>query len=158
PYSVAAALARALDTDPAGRPDSPAQLLAQLTQARGSAARERPATDRQVTRPPSRSDALSMAMPTAAAGAAPAAIAGRPVGRGYWLDAKIGSGSAGTVYRARRLKDNTVLAAKLLRAELAGDPDAVTRFLGERTTLMRLRHPHLVEVHDLVAEGDDLAI
>lgn len=138
PDSVAAALARALDTEPADRPHSPLQLVAELTRERGPAV----SSDQQVARPPSRSMADQ----------------GRPLGRGYRLDARIGSGSAGTVYRARRLTDNKVLAAKLLRAELADDPDAVSRFLGERTTLMRLRHPNLVKVHDLVAEGSDLAI
>jgi len=147
PDFITAALARALDPNPAGRPHSPSQLLAELTQARGLMARGLAApADQQVTQPPTRS--MPAQEPTQ----------GRPLGRGYWLDAKIGSGSTGTVYRVRRLKDGAVLAAKLLRAELADDPDTVTRFLGERTTLMRLRHPNLVEVHDLVAEGDDLAI
>jgi serine/threonine protein kinase len=145
PDSVATALARAMEADPAARPHSPGELMAELTRA---AAEHGPATpaDLQVTRPP------------ASQGSIPGPIEGRPLGRGYWLEAKIGSGSVGTVYRARRLKDNTALAAKLLRAELADDPDSVTRFLGERTTLMRLLHPNLVKVHDLVAEGEDLAI
>jgi serine/threonine-protein kinase len=148
PDFVAAVLARALDADPAGRPH-PAQMLAELTRSRGSMARGLALpTDQQLTRTPAGSMSAQGPMP----------IQGRPLGRGYWLDARIGSGSTGTVYRARRLKDNEVLAAKLLRAELADDPDMVTRFLGERTTLMRLRHPNLVRVHELVSEGDDLAI
>lgn len=147
PDFIAAALARALDANPANRPHTPTELLGELTRASAS---RRPAADLRVTQLPAGSMRTQ--------GSTQKPIQGRPLGRGYWLETKIGSGSTGTVYRARRLKDNAVLAAKLLRAELADDADMVSRFLGERTTLMRLRHPNLVKVHDLVAEGDDLAI
>src|SRR5207237_7903129 len=38
------------------------------------------------------------------------------------------------------------------------DTDIVTRFVRERRLLESVRHPHVVEVLDLVAEGDTLAI
>jgi serine/threonine-protein kinase len=136
PPMVLSALRNGLATDPADRPAGAPELLALL------AGHSVSSTPRQDTRPPTH----------------PVPRHGRPLGRGYWLELPIGSGSTGTVYRARRLADDTVLAAKLLRAELAADPDAVTRFLGERTTLMSLDHPHMVKVHDVVAEGSDLAI
>jgi serine/threonine-protein kinase len=50
------------------------------------------------------------------------------------------------------------LAAKLLRSEYVQDPEIVARFLQERTILIGLNHPNIVQVHDLVVEGDDLAI
>ena len=46
----------------------------------------------------------------------------------------------------------------MLKEELAGDPDVVMRFLRERSVLLRLRHPHIVRVRDLVVEGDLLAL
>jgi serine/threonine-protein kinase len=82
----------------------------------------------------------------------------RPLGSRYLLDEPVGRGATGQVWRARRREDNTWVAVKLLRSELAEDPDIVVRFLRERTTLLRLDHPHLVRVCDLVAEGDTLAI
>src|SRR5205807_8686705 len=50
------------------------------------------------------------------------------------------------------------VAVKVLNPELAADPEVVARFLQERGILVGLEHPHLVGVHDLVAEGDTLAI
>jgi serine/threonine-protein kinase len=47
---------------------------------------------------------------------------------------------------------------KVLKEELAGDPDVVMRFLRERSVLLRLRHPNIVRVRDLVVEGDLLAL
>jgi hypothetical protein len=64
----------------------------------------------------------------------------------------------GTVWRASTLADRTPLAVKILRPELSADPEAVTRFVRERSILTSLRHPHLVQVRDLVVEGETLAI
>ncbi len=46
----------------------------------------------------------------------------------------------------------------MLRPELSGDPEAVARFLRERSALVGLDHPNIVPIHDLVAEGETLAI
>ncbi|WP_327009875.1 serine/threonine-protein kinase [Dactylosporangium sp. NBC_01737] len=82
----------------------------------------------------------------------------RPLGSGYLLDTPIGRGATGVVWAGRRRRDNAPVAVKLLRGDLATDPDTVNRFLRERTVLVRLQHPNLVRVYDLVAEGDDLGI
>jgi len=81
----------------------------------------------------------------------------RRLGSRYVLDERIGRGATGHVWSGRR-DDGLPVAVKLLRSDLADDPEVVTRFLREKATLMRLRHPNLVQVHDLVAEGDVLAI
>lgn len=83
---------------------------------------------------------------------------GRPLGSRYLLDELIGRGATGHVWRGHTRDGGGSVAVKLLRSELAEDPDVVTRFMRERATLTRLSHPHLVAVHDLVAEGDALAI
>src|SRR5262249_45597543 len=62
------------------------------------------------------------------------------------------------VWRGRRNSDGTPVAIKVPRGRYAGDPDVVARFLRERTLLRALSHPHLVTVHDLVVEGDNLAV
>ncbi len=50
------------------------------------------------------------------------------------------------------------VAVKVLRAELADDPEVVARFVQERSVLLGFNDPHLVAVRDLVVEGDTLAI
>ncbi|BBA97665.1 putative serine/threonine protein kinase [Actinacidiphila reveromycinica] len=82
----------------------------------------------------------------------------RPVGSKYLLEEPLGRGATGTVWRARVRDDDSLVAVKVLKEELAGDPDVVMRFLRERSALLRLRHPHIVRVRDLVVEGDLLAL
>jgi len=83
---------------------------------------------------------------------------GIPIGRHYIALERIGSGSMGTVYRARSRDDGRDLAVKVLRRELAEDPQFVARFVQERTILMHLGGPGVVEVVDLVVDRDTLAI
>ena len=59
----------------------------------------------------------------------------------------IGSGGMGSVYRARRRADGTVVALKLLPRALAGRPEFVERFGREARALERLRHPNIVGIH-----------
>ena len=58
----------------------------------------------------------------------------------------------------RRVQPGELVAIKVLKEELAGDPDIVMRFLRERSVLLRLSHPNIVRVRDLVVEGDLLAL
>ncbi|MGH3739349.1 MAG: serine/threonine-protein kinase, partial [Micromonosporaceae bacterium] len=78
------------------------------------------------------------------------------IGSRYVARAVIGHGSFGTVFRADSA-DGPV-AVKLLRPDLASSPEVVNRFLRERSVLLRLEHPHLVRIRDLVVEGDVLAL
>src|ERR687887_2764263 len=78
------------------------------------------------------------------------------IGSRYVARAVIGHGSFGTVFRADG-PDGTV-AVKLLRPDLAGNPEVVDRFLRERSVLHRLTHPGVVPVRDLVAEAGVLAL
>ncbi|HZM78034.1 MAG TPA: serine/threonine-protein kinase [Candidatus Limnocylindrales bacterium] len=82
----------------------------------------------------------------------------RALGSNYVLEREIGGGATGRVWRAIRRADGAAVAVKVLRAEFAGDTDSVVRFLRQRTVLAQVAHPHLVRVHDLVAEGDMLAV
>lgn len=82
----------------------------------------------------------------------------QPLGSRYLLEGVVGSGVSGRVWRGRRRADGSVVAVKVLREEYSRDSTVVVRFLRERATLRALDHPHLVRVHDLVAEGDTLAI
>ncbi|MGW2251424.1 protein kinase domain-containing protein [Kitasatospora sp. NPDC001660] len=90
----------------------------------------------------------------------------RPVGSKYVLEETLGRGATGTVWRGRVRSEVDVpggepgqsVAIKVLREELAADPDVVMRFLRERSLLLRLTHPNIVRVRDLVVEGELLAL
>ncbi|MEV4259590.1 serine/threonine-protein kinase, partial [Spirillospora sp. NPDC049652] len=83
---------------------------------------------------------------------------GTALGSRYTLVDMIGQGGMGVVWRARDRVTGEERAVKVLRPELAVDPAAVTRFVRERTALLRVRHQSVVTVHDLVVEGDRLAL
>lgn len=81
----------------------------------------------------------------------------RPLGSLYTLSDRLGSGAMGTVYEGRD-KDGNPFAFKVLRSELAEEPDLVQRFVQERSSLTAVVHPNVVRMHDLVVEGSTLAI
>ncbi len=81
----------------------------------------------------------------------------RALGSRYQLGEILGSGAMGQVYVGSD-PDGQEFAFKILRSDLTGNPDVVARFLKERSILTGLRHPNLVGVHDLVVEGETVAI
>jgi serine/threonine-protein kinase len=83
---------------------------------------------------------------------------GEPLGASYRLTELLGTGATGEVWRVDHTATGERFAAKLLRAELAADPEIVERFVRERSVLLALQHPSIVRVRDLVVEGDRLAI
>lgn len=83
---------------------------------------------------------------------------GEPLGASYRLVELLGTGATGEVWRVEHAATGDAFAAKLLRAELAADPQIVERFVRERSVLRALQHPSIVRVRDLVVEGDRLAI
>jgi serine/threonine-protein kinase len=80
----------------------------------------------------------------------------RKIGSRYTVHQVIGRGSAGTVWLGEG-PDGPV-AVKLLREDLATDQVLVGRFVQERAALTGLDHPRVVGVHDMVVDGDDLAL
>jgi serine/threonine protein kinase, bacterial len=64
----------------------------------------------------------------------------------------------GVVWRGRDRITGDICAIKLLRPELAADPEAVARFVRERTALVKFRHPNVVTLRDMIVEGDVLAL
>ncbi len=80
------------------------------------------------------------------------------LGSRYVLERRIGSGGMGAVWRGRDRGNGLPVAVKLLHEQFATDPAVLTRFVRERTVLVGLRHPNLVPVHDMIMEGDRLAL
>ena len=76
-------------------------------------------------------------------------VAGR-----YRIEAMVGVGGMGVVYRALDEELRVEVALKLLRPEFAARPDAFERFRQELLLSRQVSSPHVVRIHDLVADGD----
>lgn len=80
----------------------------------------------------------------------------RKIGSRYTAHRILGRGSAGTVWLGEG--PSGPVAIKMLREDLASDQDLAERFVRERSALLSLDHPRVVGVHDLVVDGNDLAL
>ncbi len=67
---------------------------------------------------------------------------------GYRLEALLGRGGMGVVYRARDLALDRDVALKLLAPHLAEDVSFRERFLTESRVAASLEHPNVVPIHD----------
>ena len=76
-------------------------------------------------------------------------LIGRTIDQRYYLEARIGSGGMGTVYRARRLLIGDMVAVKILHPEQLTDPRAVERIRREAQAAARPKHPNVVAIFDL---------
>jgi len=67
----------------------------------------------------------------------------------YRIDAKLGEGGMGAVYRAQDLKLGRDVALKFLSSILAADPQAQQRLIKEARTASRLNHPHIATIYEV---------
>jgi hypothetical protein len=74
------------------------------------------------------------------------------------LHEMLGRGAMGQVFRASVRDVETPVAVKLLKPELVSDSELVARFIQERSILTSISHPNVVQIVDLVVEGDTLGI
>jgi len=72
---------------------------------------------------------------------------------GYKLIERIGSGAMGTVYKAKQLSLDRVVAIKVLSPHLQRKPDYVERFLREARAVARLNHPNVISGIDVGEAG-----
>ena len=72
----------------------------------------------------------------------------------YRLDAPLGSGGFGTIWRAQHLVLQAPVAVKLIDPEIAKDSGAVDRFMREARAAAALRSPHVVQILDYGFDGD----
>ncbi|MFO7180764.1 MAG: serine/threonine-protein kinase [Pseudomonadota bacterium] len=75
-------------------------------------------------------------------------LLGKLVDDRYEIEAMIGEGGMGTVYRARHVRLGKSFALKALRADLALDREVGERFLREARTAASVAHPRIVRISD----------
>lgn len=68
---------------------------------------------------------------------------------GYDVQAILGHGGMGVVYRARHLKLNRTVALKMLLSGEYASRQELSRFMQEAESIAALRHSHIVQVHDV---------
>ena len=79
----------------------------------------------------------------------------RVLGGRYELRGVLGSGGMGVVYDGWDARLHRSVAVKVLRPELAGQPEVRRRFEAEARAAATLSHPHVVAVHDT---GEDAGV
>ncbi|TET39218.1 MAG: hypothetical protein E3J72_00825 [Planctomycetota bacterium] len=81
------------------------------------------------------------------AGTAEDPLIGREIG-GCVIEAKIGQGGMGAVYRGMQTSLRRHVAIKILPEHLAENASYISRFLRESEIVASIRHPNIVAVHD----------
>lgn len=121
-------------TEPAGRPPSPAPT-------QPGAARPPGATPLQIAQNAPDAGRLRI-------GGDQLLRLGTVVADRYEVNALLGRGGFGEVYRARHTGTHEMVALKVLRPELLAESAAVDRFTAEARLCASLRHPNTVRVFD----------
>jgi len=72
----------------------------------------------------------------------------------YRIEAALGAGGMGEVYRARDQRLGRTVALKVLAAHLSRSPDLRERLEREARILSSLNHPHICTLYDIGCEGE----
>ena len=81
---------------------------------------------------------------------------GRTIAGKYFIESSVGSGAMGTVYRARQIALDKIVALKVLRREFEQNAEFVGRFSVEARAASKLDHPNSTRVMDFGREPDGL--
>ena len=76
-----------------------------------------------------------------------------PVIAGFELLKRVGRGGMGTVYRARQISVDRIVAVKILKPSLAQDKEFIQRFKAEAKAAAQLNHPNIVQAIDAGEAG-----
>ncbi len=79
-------------------------------------------------------------------------LVGRTIGS-YRIDARLGSGGMGQVFRGVHLYLERPAAIKVMQSHLAASTDFQSRFLQEAKTAAALKHPAIVEIYEFGEQG-----
>jgi eukaryotic-like serine/threonine-protein kinase len=69
------------------------------------------------------------------------------------IEAEIGRGGFGAVYRARRTDDGKIVAVKVMLSRVDADDAAIEKFKREVAVTAKLQHPNIVRVQESGASG-----
>ncbi len=83
-------------------------------------------------------------------------LIGRTIAGKYRLEAQLGKGGMGAVYRARRLSIGDAVAVKVLLPKYANRTDIIKRFRIEAQAAARLHHPNAVIIYDFGVSDEGL--
>lgn len=72
----------------------------------------------------------------------------------YRLEQLAGRGSMADVYQARHVDTGEQVAVKLMHPHLIQQPSALRRFRREAEVMLKVRHPHIAQVYECVAEAE----
>ncbi len=84
----------------------------------------------------------------AEAGGVEDTLVGQLVADRYMVEAHMGEGGMGSVYRARHVTLDKLVALKVLHAEFSRKEDFVRRFLLEAKAASRIRNQHVIDITD----------
>ena len=73
---------------------------------------------------------------------------------GYALIQRIGAGAMATVYKARQLSLDRLVAIKILPQKFSSNPQFVERFYAEGKAAAKLNHPNIVQAIDVGKAGE----
>ena len=77
----------------------------------------------------------------------------------YEIQAALGAGGMGEVYRARDTRLGRDVAIKVLPSHLSSDPDLKARFEREAKAISALSHPHICHLYDIGSQdGTDFLV
>ena len=77
----------------------------------------------------------------------------------YEVQAPLGAGGMGEVYKAADTRLDRTVAIKVLPEHVAADPDLKQRFEREAKTISSLHHPHICTLHDIGSQdGIDILV
>src|SRR5689334_24578679 len=74
----------------------------------------------------------------------------------YRIDALLGEGGMGAVYRGEQLSVNRPVAIKLISGKIAENPECVRRFRREAEAMAKLRHPNTVRLYEFGVADQEL--
>lgn len=73
---------------------------------------------------------------------------------GYSILGKLGAGAMATVFKARQLSLDRLVAIKVLPRKFSSNPDFIDRFYAEGRAAAQLNHPNIVQAYDVGKAGE----
>jgi serine/threonine-protein kinase len=83
---------------------------------------------------------------------------GKTLQGNYFIERLVGKGGMAWVYKTMHVKFREPMAIKILLPHICEEPDVRARFLEEARIQFRLKHPHIVQVTDIIEDGSLIAI